>query len=307
MKTLSLLLLCVPVFFFGAPKISAAAPGPEPKGHVLWQISEGLAEPESVLQDSKSKAIYISNVAGNATDKDGRGWITKADLSGKLIVPQWVSGLNAPKGLAVRHGKLYAADIDEIVEIDIKKGEILRRIPVAGAKLLNDVVIDTWGKIYVSDTLGGKIYQVDLKDGASVFAEGDDLESPNGLALSKGRLCVAAWGLTTDWTTKTPGRIYCINLKTKEKEKISEPLGNLDGLVAAGEGSWYVSDWVAGKIFRVSRSGKAKMVLMGFQGSADIAGVEKRGLLLIPRMKENRVTAYDLARKRPHGRKPKGL
>lgn len=299
-------ILCV-VILVARTAALAAVFGPEPKGHVVWQIAEGLAEPESVFHDAKSKAIYISNVAGNATDKDGQGWISKADLSGKLVSARWVSGLNAPKGLALHHGRLYAADIDELAEIDVKKGEILRRIPIPGAKLLNDIVIDGRGMIYVSDTLGSKIYQVDPKEGPTVFAEGDDLESPNGLAIRRSQLCVASWGLTTDWTTKTPGRIYCLSLKTKARENVSEPLGNLDGLVSSADGSWYVSDWVAGKIFRVSRSGKAKMILMGFSGSADIAGVERQGLLIIPRMKENRVTAYDVARKRSKRRKPKGL
>lgn len=286
-----------------------AAPSPpvEPKAHVVWQIEEGLSQPESVLYDGKSRAVYISNVAGSPVAKDGAGWITKADSSGKVLLEKWVSGLNAPKGLAIRHGKLYTADIDELVEIDVKKGLLLRRIPVPEAKLLNDVAIDMWGKIYVSDTLASKIYVVEPEDGrVSVFAEGEGLESPNGLYIRKGRLFVAAWGLADkDWATKTPGRLYSLDLRSRERETITGPLGNLDGLEPAGDGSWYVSDWVAGNVLRVFKDGKAKTILSGFKGPADLGRIDKRGLLLIPRMKENRVTAYDMAGKRKRRLKPK--
>lgn len=270
---------------------------------ILWQISDGLAEPESAQYDPKSQAVYISNVAGTPTEKDGRGWITKADVSGKVLGAQWVSQLNAPKGMRFHGNKLYVADIDELVEIDVKKDKVLRKIPVAGAKLLNDVEIGPWGNIYVSDTLGSRIYRVTPKGDAEVFAEGDALQSPNGLFIHKGKLYVAAWGLTTDWTTKTPGSLLSIDLKTKKIEPVTQPLGNLDGLERSPDGSWLVSDWVAGKIFKVSPKGQAKELLSGFQGSADLGYIRQRNMLIVPRMKENRVTAYLLAQPLPKNKK----
>ena len=38
----------------------------------LWTV-EGLANPESVVFDNNHKVLYVSNVNGGPTDKDGNG------------------------------------------------------------------------------------------------------------------------------------------------------------------------------------------------------------------------------------------
>jgi hypothetical protein len=289
MKLLLLLVLSIPAQ--AKPKDP-----PPPYNSIVWQIADGLSQPESALYDPHSKFIYISNVAGQPHEKDGKGWITKADLNGKVLGAQWVSGLNAPKGMRVRGHKLYVADVDEIVEIDVKKGAILRKIPVPGALLLNDLDTDNWGNLWVSDTMGSKIFKVTQKGEVETFAEGPQLESPNGLFVKSGKIFVAAWGpeIKQDWSTKGPGKLYALDLKTKAMTPVVEALGNLDGLEPARDGSWLVSDWVAGKVYRVS-GGKAQMILSGFGGSADLGYIPGRDILLLPRMKENRVTAYRLS------------
>ena len=50
------------------------------------------------------------------------------------------------------------ADLDEIVVIDIASAAIKQRIPVTGAKFLNDVTIDKSGAVYVSDSETGKVH-----------------------------------------------------------------------------------------------------------------------------------------------------
>ncbi len=73
-----------------------------------------------------------------------------------------------------------------------------------------------------------------------------------------------------------------------------EPLGNLDGVERDGAGGYVVTDWRAGKVFHVSKSGEAKLVLALPQGAADHAVLLDTKTLVLPRMLENRVTAYDL-------------
>lgn len=264
---------------------------------IVWQVSEGLSEPESALYDGAHKCVYISNVAGKPHEKDGKGWITKVSASGKVMGAQWVSGLNAPKGMRRRGNRLFVADIDEIVEIDVKKGEVTRKIKVEGAQLLNDVDTDAWGNVWVSDTMGSRIYKLPSGgDKAELFMEGPELESPNGLFIKKGKIFVAAWGLAApDWSTKTPGRLLAVDIGDKTIEALTEPLGNLDGLEPTKDGAWLVSDWSAGKVYRVA-GGKAQVILSGFKGAADIGYTSKGDLLLVPRMGENRVTAYRLSR-----------
>ena len=59
--------------------------------------------------------------------KDGNGFISKLGPDGKVVTMEWVKGLDSPTGLALANGKLYAADVDRIAEIDIAKGEIIKQ------------------------------------------------------------------------------------------------------------------------------------------------------------------------------------
>jgi sugar lactone lactonase YvrE len=170
---------------------------------------------------------------------------------------------------------------------------ILSRISAPGARMLNDVAVDSHGNVFVSDTLGSRIYQMTPKGKVSVFAEGPELGSPNGLAINKNELHVASWGYTQDWNTKTAGKLYILDLKSKAISRATDPLGNLDGLEIGPRGEWLVSDWVAGKVMRVGSQG-VEVLGRGFQGSADFGWVAERKLLILPRMKENIVSAYNV-------------
>ena len=68
----------------------------------LWETDTLLKVPESVVFDADNNVLYVSNIDG--TDpwaKDGKGSIGKIGLDGKIIAVEWVTGLNAPKGLGI--------------------------------------------------------------------------------------------------------------------------------------------------------------------------------------------------------------
>jgi hypothetical protein len=97
--------------------------------------------------------LYATNIDGtDPWGKDGKGSVAKVGLDGKVIATEWVSGLNAPKGMGLYKGKLYVADLNELVVIDIAGGKIDKRIAVTGAEGLNDVSVSKGGTIYVSDS-----------------------------------------------------------------------------------------------------------------------------------------------------------
>lgn len=262
-----------------------------------WTVAEGLSMPESVYYDGESKTLFISNMAGASGEKDGQGWITKADATGKVIDAQWVKGLNAPKGMRSYKGTLWVSDIDALVAIDIKSGKTQKRIEIEGSKFLDDVAIDDDGSVYVSDMTANKIYQV--KGGkAAVFLADDELAHPNGLLVHEDELVIASWGTQIDPTTgiaKTPGHLQTVELSSKRIATITRrPLGNLDGVELDGSGGYLVSDWLAGRVYRVTAGGEATVVLDGFKGAADLAVIEEKNLLVVPRMLENKVAAYAL-------------
>ena len=82
-----------------------------------WKV-EGLSNPESIVR-ADSGDFYVSNVSGEADAKDGVGFISRVSRDGELLQREWVAGLNAPKGLALRDGKLYVSDITDLVVIDV--------------------------------------------------------------------------------------------------------------------------------------------------------------------------------------------
>lgn len=260
----------------------------------LWTVTETINTPESVYYHAPNDTFYISNVAGAADQKDGKGWISTIHVKdGKPTAKKWVEGFHAPKGIRVHGDTLWVSDIDRIWSVSLKDGK-KTLVDVEGAKFLNDVATAPDGRVFVSDTMGTKIYVV--KDGkAQVFAEGEDLESPNGLLIDGDRLIVGAWGLTTDFSTKTPGRLYWLDLKTRKKHLITKkPTANLDGLEMDSDGSFIASDWKAGTVFRISPKGQVTPIVGGFNGAADIGYVPATRMLVIPRMGDNKVTAYRL-------------
>ena len=97
-----------------------------------------MDSPESVYFDAASGFLYSSQIGGDAAAKDGNGRIVKLTLDGKIIDANWITGLNAPKGMRAYRGTLFVADIDEVVAIDIAAGRISSRVKT-DAKFLNDL------------------------------------------------------------------------------------------------------------------------------------------------------------------------
>lgn len=266
-----------------------------PSLKVVWSVDKGLAAPESAYLDPETGFLFVSNIDGEGAKKDGNGYISKLTPQGEVIAAKWATGLDAPKGLRSAKGKLWVSDIDQVVSISLADGKILDRIAIEGAKFLNDVAAGPDGTVYVSDMPESKIYAISGGK-ATLFAEGEQLESPNGLLVDGDRLLLAAWGYAADFMPKTPGRLLSLDLKTKNVTPITKaPTGNLDGIELDGRGGYVVTDWVAGKVFHISASGEARVVGQFAKGTADHAYLPKEKLLIMPHMMENRVVAYELA------------
>ena len=228
--------------------------------------------------------------------RDGEGHITRLDSDGNVVDATWVEGLNAPKGLRSHDGTLWVADIDRVVGFSIETGEIVSEVTIDGAIFLNDVAIGDDGTVYVSDTLTTTIYAV-MNGSALVFAQGNELEHPNGLLVDGDRLIVGAWGMPNDdFSTDVPGRLFALNLETAEKTLITEdPLGNIDGVESDGRGGFIVSDYQAGTVMQITASGDIIQLQQFGPGAADLAYIPEGNVLMVPHMNENRVVAYDVS------------
>lgn len=265
---------------------------------LLWSTSDSLSGPESVVYDQKTQSFYVSNVAGSPLGKDGKGWISKLAKSGKMLKPQWVSGLNAPKGMRIRDGYIWLSDIDEVKSIHIAKKRVSSKISIPNSKFLNDVIHSpNSSAIYVSDMFTNTIHSIQKSPTNKVFINDNKLENPNGLIVSNGNILIASWGpgMKGDFSTDAGGKIMSLNEKTKKISVWADiRVGNLDGIEMIDDETALVSDWMAGKVFKVTKSGECKTLLTGFKGSADFAYLPKEKIIVIPLMLEDKVEAYQL-------------
>ena len=247
----------------------------------LWETDSVLKVPESVLFDGDNKILYAANIDG--TDpwaKDGKGSVAKVGLDGKVIAAEWVSGLNAPKGMGLHKGKLYVADLNELVVIDIAGGKIEKRIVVTGAEGLNDVSVSKNGTVYVSDSKLKKVFVV--KDGVTELLL-DTLKGPNGV-LIRG----------DDFYLLDAGGMYKMN-KDKTLTKITDGMdGGTDGIENISGNDFIVSCW-QGVVWYVKADGSKQQLLDSRpdkKNSADIGIDAKNKIVYVPTFWRNTIVAY---------------
>lgn len=249
---------------------------------VAWQLAGDLDRPASAFYDDASKHLYVANRGG---------YLSKVAADGKPTAMKWVTGLADPTGVRGFKTTLYVACIEAVAVIDVPSGTVTKTIPIPGAKRLNDVAIDGAGVVYVSDTVTGQIFAV-AGDAVSVFADGAEIEKPNGLLVIGNQLFVAGAG-----DAVVGGRLFALNLKTKQKQLITPtPLGHLDGLERDRDFHFLVSDGVAGKVYRVSPRGEAVALLEHILGAGDHAYITDKRYLVVPRTTTGTLTAYDLSK-----------
>ncbi|MFW1677074.1 SMP-30/gluconolactonase/LRE family protein [Pontibacter sp. JAM-7] len=279
-----------------ALSLSVAASAAEPELKPVWQTGPVFEHPESVAYDTTTNALYLSNIKGEFGAADGDGYIAKLSLAGEVLEAHWVTGLNAPKGMAVKGRQLFIADLTELVVIDLDQAKIVKRYKAADNSFLNDVAITSEGEVYLTDTATNRIYQ--LKDDVlEVWLETPLLESPNGLFADQGKLIVASWGVPTEgWSTKVPGHLLEISLDDRQVVSFGsdQPVGNLDGIWRYDARSFISTDWMAGKLYHIDDAGKVNTLLTLTQGSADMLYMQSSGLLLIPQMLDGQLRAYKI-------------
>ncbi len=239
----------------------------------VWETdSVTLRNPESVLYDSKSNSLYVSSM--------GAGTIVRIGPDGKVIKNDWITGLTSNKGSALYNGLLYTAETSSVAIIDVDKATIVKRIPVEGSQMLNDVAIDSKGIIYVTDTRGAKVYRIE-GDKPAVYLE--NMPGANGLLT-----------VNTDLYVLTSTSFQKVDAN-KVITKIADGFENgLDGIVMIAENEFIISNY-QGILYCVKTDG-TKQLLLDTRAdrimSNDIGYNGKTKTLYVPSFATNRVIAY---------------
>ena len=249
-----------------------------------WETDSTLKVPESVFFDSKNNVLYVANIDGQPGQKDGNGSIGKIGLDGKIIEVDWVSGLNAPKGMGVHNNTLWVADLTELVAIDIASGKVTQRVPVEGSQFLNDVTVDNNGIVYVSDSRTKKVHRIE-NGNPTVWL--DNLQGPNGLLYHDKQLYVL-----------DNGGMYKVE-KNKSLTKMADGMaGGTDGVEHVKGRDFLVSCW-EGMVYYVKGDGTKETLLDTREqkiNAADIGYDAKNRIVYVPTFWKNSVVAYELTK-----------
>ena len=265
------------------PISEAPDPSAEPAGPVLPKLTQawvatGFSAPEGVASDGAQ--LYISNVAGEGNAKDGEGWISRLSLQGDMLEEKWVDGLNAPKGMAIRDGKLFVSDFDAYHVIDLERGEIEHTYPVEGAGFLNDITV--WqGGVYMSDSGSARIFQIDV-NGYKEWLADERLGGVNGLTPDGDRLLIA---------TMRSGSLY-ETLGARDLTEIASGMENADGIAMLDDGSYLVSSW-PGQIWHISTDGETTEIHNTVDDPIYQNDLTRIGdLIIVPNWQPGTVTAW---------------
>ena len=254
----------------------------------------GLQAPQSFVGDPSGAHYYISNVNGDPATRDNNGFITKLDGAGKVVELHFIQGgvdgtiLHAPKGMAIIGRILYVADLETVKGFDIETGRAAYTVSFAHHRgktettALADVAHDGNGMLYASDTEDDTIYRIDTtRDHAvSVLVRDDSLAGPRGLAVhpKTHHLIVASWH---------KGKILEVTPEGAITELVSNSFffgrfHNLDGVDFDKWGNMYVSDFTAGKVWRMHPDGQFKVIAEYLRSPADISVDRTNHLILVP-------------------------
>lgn len=248
----------------------------------LWATPVSLKTPESVLYSPEHQLAFVSCMGEELNTKTGDGYLAQINLKGEIVNPSWLAGLNDPKGMAIHKGKIYVADMNELVIIDLETASIEQKFLIPEAKFLNDVAVCKNGQVFVSDSRDQRIYSYQ-NDTFDSWLHDPKLENVNGLWTEGGKLYA---GNQSVWE---------INIENKELKQLFDGAGGVDGLEIIEPHRFVFSNW-GGKIY-VSDKGKVIQLLDTTAeeiNTADIDYVPSGKLVLVPTFFKNNVVAYRL-------------
>ncbi|MBV9986603.1 MAG: ATP-binding protein [Chitinophagaceae bacterium] len=247
----------------------------------IWETDSIIAVPESVLPDPAAKILYISLIDGNPWDADGKGGVGRLSMDGKKYDGNWITGLNAPKGMGKWRNRLYVADISEVVVIDIVSGKITKKIQVPDATGLNDITVDDKGVVFVSDSKKGTVHRIE-NDIPVLYL--DNKPGANGLKA-----------IGSD--------LYIFNGKYFEKADAARKISPIleldaggDGIEPVGNGDFILTIW-GGYIYYAYPNGTKELLLdthLAKSNTADIGYDPATRILYVPTFNAKRIVAYKL-------------
>jgi hypothetical protein len=262
---------------------------------VVWPNPIGnLKSPQSTAVDP-GKGYFIANANGDPGNRDNHGFITKLNQDGEVVDLHFIHDgqgptvLHSPTGMVLVDQHLFVADLDTVRVFDKTTGEPVFTISLAryDCSSLAGLTATADGRLYVSDTHTNAIYEINpAQDYAvSLLVQDDRLSGPRGLAVNprSGHLVGVSWNDGKIFEIDEEGTITELMANTF----FSRRFYNLDGIDFDRFGSMYISDFTAGKVWRIRPDFKKEVIAEFLISPAGLAVDRQKHVILVPYLYAN--------------------
>ena len=252
----------------------------------VWEISEGLEFPESVVYDEENNLLYVSNykrfVRNGSSYADCS--ISKVDLNGRIIDKDWIPHLSSPTGLFLKDGLLYIVERFGVAIYDIENDEMKARHRIKHDFLINDITLDNENNIYVTEAGSNTLYRI-KENKVTSWIKSDSIGDANGISFIDDKLYI---GVNED------GFLKSIDTKTKQISNVYHlGEGNIDGIKKRGN-QLLISLYEKGMRL-IDEHGE----IMEFANTAstglhcaDFEYIPHKDMIIVPSLFDNTLTAY---------------
>lgn len=252
----------------------------------LWETGTVYKAPESVAYDNARGFLYVSNYtkAVKAGDVYGNCFISKVNLNGEFIDAEWIGNLTTPTGICIFKDMLYIVERFGVVKYDLKADKVADKFYIPQDGFLNDITVAPDTSIFVSVSDKDIIYKIKNRK-VEEWLNSEKISKPNGILYDNGKIIV---GVNAD------SKLKAVSISDKKVTDIAQlSAGIIDGIKKCGEG-WLVSHF-EGNLYLIEPSGQIKELLNTRNEKkyiADFEYIRDKGLIVIPNLWGNRLSAY---------------
>ena len=236
---------------------------------------------ESCTFDPNKNLILAMNAGNRGEDSAPDGFVSLINPDGSVHTAKWIGStrdgleLENPLGSAVQGNVLYTVDEGYLRSFDLANGQPLQSVAVSGSTILNGIAVANDGTAYISNSRDPElIYKVTADGASSVFAEGGDINVPNGVAIDQdGNVVVINIGNNAVITYNLDGEVV--------RTEHAAEAGN-DGVVVTADGAKYVSSVRFGSVSRIRPGQEAEVIATGIPSAASMCYDSVQHQLVIP-------------------------
>ena len=202
------------------------------------------------------------------------------------------TGTDADYGMEVMNGTLFVISNNDIKGYDLVSENEVMSLDIPGVGFLNGMGNNGIDKLWVSDFNGYAIYEIDVNNfnapTYNMVADQSELgttNKPNGIVYdgTNNRILFVNWG---SGNPLPPIPIKAMDLTTYNVTTVvaNTGVGNIDGIDADGDGSWYISSWTPARITKYSNDFSTSEIITvpGINSPADICYSPETDTLAIP-------------------------